>query len=552
MAIISTLVQSLAFITPMATMATLLTLFISYISYQTYIYPTYFSPLRHIPGPRNKSQHNKHNIPFLGLFFDVIRREAGVTFREWTEQYGGIVCFLGLFNKQTIHIADPEAIQHVFGTHAYKYRKPDRVVRVLGSAFGMGLVMVEGDTHRKMRKMINPAFSYNCIKEMVPDMINPSAFLGRMWERRIEGAEGKSIEMDVLPDLSACALDIIGLVGFGFDMEALARPGNDVAEAYNEYFSSKAPALLQFCRHYVPYYTKLPIKHNQDRVKTIQSIERIAHQIIREKRTQAAVSVKGDQAKDLISILIRASDESSDGYTLTDKDLVEQIKTFIGAGHETSSSAMAWMLHILSTHQDVQRKLRQEMLDHIGRPTDKNTKTILSYDSLHALPYLNVCIKELLRVIPPVPATTRVASQDDVILGYHIPKGTEIYLSPATLHKLKSVWGEDAEEFKPERWMDPSSLTEEQRRNTRTVTPDMLWAYLPFLTGPRNCIGSKLSLMEMKVMLYYLLINLEYHPVPGFKFRKSSRITTRPSPGMNLIVKPFNDASERLVESMEL
>lgn len=199
------------------------------------------------------------------------------------------------------------------------------------------------------------------------------------------------------------------------------------------------------------------------------------------------------------------------------------------------------MLHIFATHPEVQSRVRQEFLTHIGRPASSSSAYSLSYDALNALPYLNICIKELFRIIPPIHTTARVAAEDDVLLGYLIPKGTEIYLSPATLHKLKHVWGDDAEEFKPERWMDPSALTEEQRQTTKCVTPDMTWAYMPFLTGPRNCIGSKVALMEIKIMLYYLLINLEYHPVPGFKFRKSARITLRPSPGMNLIVRRFQD-----------
>lgn len=197
------------------------------------------------------------------------------------------------------------------------------------------------------------------------------------------------------------------------------------------------------------------------------------------------------------------------------------------------------MLHIFATHPDVQSKVRQEFLTHIGRPASSSSTSSISYDAINALPYLNCCIKELFRVIPPVHTTTRVATEDDVLLGYLIPKGTEIYLSPAALHKLKHVWGDDAEEFKPERWMSPSALTEEQRLTTKCVTPDMTWAYMPFLTGPRNCIGSKVALMKIKIMLYYLLVNLEYQPVPGFKFRKSARITLRPSPGMNLIVKRF-------------
>ncbi|KAF9930077.1 hypothetical protein FBU30_000914 [Linnemannia zychae] len=145
---------------------------------------------------------------------------------------------------------------------------------------------------------------------------------------------------------------------------------------------------------------------------------------------------------------------------------------------------------------------------------------------------------------PPIPNNSRVATQDDEILGYHIPKGTEIWISPAALHVHKGVFGEDADEFKPERWMDPLKLTEEQRRTTKTVTSDMLWAYMPFMIGPHNCIGSKLALIEIRVLLYCLLIDFEYFPSPGFKFRKESRIACRPKPGMKLSADEIVSGSE--------
>ncbi|KAH7043506.1 cytochrome P450 [Linnemannia elongata] len=434
MSIVATLVKSLDFY---STLTSLLILLSSYVFYITFLYPDYISHLRNIPGPPNISKHNKRNLPFLGLFFDVIRREAGVIFREWTEQYGGILCYKGLFNSQVIHLSDPEAIHHVFNTHAYQYPKPDRVIRVLSSAIGAGLLLVEGDVHRVQRKMFTPAFSHKSIKQMVPSMAGPAECLVKMWEKRIDESETKSVEMNVFTDITSCTLDIIGLTGFGFDFEALAKPGNVVVKSIEEYFNQK-------------------------------------------------------------------------------------IKNFLAAGHETSSVTVTWMLHVLSTRPEVQSKLRQEFLTHIGRPTDKtsSSSSALAYEALQALPYLNICIKELFRFIPPVPYTTRVASQDDNILGYDIPKGTEIQLCTATLHKLKSVWGEDAEEFKPERWMDPSSFSEEDQQSINFL----YWIQ---------------ALIEIKVILYYLLIDLEYAPVPGFKVKKSARITMRPSPGMNLIIKRF-------------
>ncbi|KAG9062793.1 hypothetical protein KI688_005099 [Linnemannia hyalina] len=349
-------------------------------------------------------------------------KEAGVTFREWAEQYGGILCYKSLFNSQIIHLADPEAIHHVFNTHAYQYLKPDRVIRVMD-------------------------------------------------------------------------------------------PG---------------------CRQVTSsYYSKIPLRHNQVRLRVARSIDKAVRQIVCQKRDRMALE-KND-GKDLLS-MIRASESSGNGM-LTDDDLRAQIKNLLAAGNDTSLVAVTWMLHILSTRPKVQSRPRQEFLAHIGRPTDKTSSSTFNYDALHALPYLNICIKELFRFIPPVAYTSRVASQDDNVLGYDIPKGTEIQLMSG---------GEDAEEFKPERWMDPSSFSEEDQQSINFVTPDMLWADMPFLTGPRSCIGSKVALIETKVNLYPVLplIDLEYTPVPGFTFKTSVRITVRPSPGMNLIVKRFeHDAS---------
>ncbi|KAG0217699.1 hypothetical protein BGX33_009840 [Mortierella sp. NVP41] len=486
MASISTLVTSVDFYTSFGTLFALLS---SYIFFKVYVLSNYVSPLRHIPGPPNKSKYNRYNIPCAGLFFDVLRQEAGVPYREWIEQYGGIVCYRGMFNTQNVLLADPQATQHVFRTHDYKYPKPDRVIRLMSSAIGKGLILVEGDVHRQQRKMIGPAFSHQNIKEMVPVMAVPAEYLGQV------------TRANDIHELGSCTLDIIGLAGFGFDFQGLTRPGNNLVKAYSEYFSSST-SIIQFFRHMIPHYNEIPFRHNLRRKESIRAVGRVISQIIREKRAQATSKDRAEQdgGKDLMSILMRANEQvgSAEDGKLTDAELKAQIVNFMAAGHETTSGAVTWMLHILSIHPEAQKKIS------------------FTFDSLNALPYLSACIKELLRIIPPIHTTSRVASEDDTILGYYIPKGTQIYLSAAALHKLKSVYGEDVEEFKPERWMDPKLLTEQERRSTKFVTSDMSWAYIPFLTGPRNCIRSKFATIETKIILYYLLINLEYHPAPGF------------------------------------
>ncbi|KAF8936316.1 hypothetical protein BGZ47_009563 [Haplosporangium gracile] len=553
MPIASTLMRS---VDPITAISTLFALLSSLIFYKTYLLPNFLSPLRHIPGPPNKSKHNKYNLPFLGNFPDIIKEEAGIPHRQWIEQYGGIVCYRGLFNNRRILLADPKAIQHVFGTNSYKYPKPSNLVRLLGKVIGHGVLLAEGDAHRKQRKMLNPAFSHKHIKDMVHIMAGPAETLGKQWEEHVDRSGEKPFELDIVADLGSCTLDIIGLSGFGYDFQAMTNPDNEMSMAYRELFYKETTS-TQFLRAFIPYYGDLPTKANLDRKKAIETIDRVTMRIINEKRALANVknSDGDDSNKDLMSILIRGNEQvgSLEDGKLTDTELKDQIMTFLAAGHETTSVTVTWMLHVFSIYPDVQRKVRQEMLEYIGRPTEVN-RYPLTYDTLNTLPYLNACVKELLRFIPPVPTTSRVAAEDDTILGYDIPKGTQVFLSPAALHKLKSVFGEDAEEFKPERWMDPATLTEEQRQSTKFVTSEMSWAYVPFLTGPRNCIGSKFATMETKIILYYLLINLEYVPVPGFKFKKTSRITWRPFPGMRLIVKRFsnrnnNNDSAALIEA---
>ncbi|KAF9088845.1 hypothetical protein BGX29_012357 [Mortierella sp. GBA35] len=539
MAVASTLAKS---VDPITAIGTLFALLSSYVFYKTYLLPNFLSPLRHIPGPPNKSKYNKYNLPFVGNFLDILQEEAGVPHRRWIEQYGGIVMYRGLLNNQRILLADQKAIQHVFGTHSYKYTKPTNLARLLGKVIGHGILLAEGDAHRKQRKMLNPAFSHKHIKDMVHIMAGPAEMLGRLWEERVDRSGDKPFELDITTDLGSCTLDIIGLSGFSYDFQALTNPDNEMSMAYRELFYKETTS-SQFLRVFIPYYTDLPTQANLDRKRAIQTIDRVTMQIIHEKRAQAnAKNPEEDENKDLMSILIRGNEQvgSLEDGKLTDTELKDQIMTFLAAGHETTSVTVTWMLHVFSIYPEVQRKVRHEMLTHIGRPTESN-KNPLTYDNLNVLPYLSACVKELLRFIPPVPTTSRVATEDDTILGYDIPKGTQVFISPAALHKLKDVFGEDAEEFKPERWMDPASLTEEQRKSTKFVTSEMSWAYQPFLTGPRNCIGSKFATMETKIILYYLLINLEYLPVPGFKFKKTSRITWRPFPGMNLIIKRFSD-----------
>lgn len=147
-----------------------------------------------------------------------------------------------------------------------------------------------------------------------------------------------------------------------------------------------------------------------------------------------------------------------------------------------------------------------------------------SYEDINALPLLNNVVRETLRLIPPVPVTSRVTRVPTVLGSHVLPMGTHVFISAITSHHSTEIWGQDAEEFNPSRWENSEKLGN-------------AYQYIPFLAGGRQCIGYKFALIEFKILLAILIRNIQYFEKPGFKITKKQQITLRPSPNMTLWVK---------------
>jgi len=215
--------------------------------------------------------------------------------------------------------------------------------------------------------------------------------------------------------------------------------------------------------------------------------------------------------------------------TDTDTEVIAQILIFVFAGHETTSIAAAWALHVLSLNTGVQTKLREELLT---ISTDNPTM-----DELSSLPYLEMVIRETMRLHSPALFTHRMAMEDDVLPlakpyidkagkshdSLLIPKAQIVRIPISTVNTDKEIWGEDAHEFKPERW---ETIPEGARGMPGT------WAnLLTFFAGPHNCIGFRFALFEMKALLFTLIRAFEFEPaVPkGGIGPVSAGMTQRPA-----------------------
>ena len=192
---------------------------------------------------------------------------------------------------------------------------------------------------------------------------------------------------------------------------------------------------------------------------------------------------KEGTARNILSVAIE-----SGGFT--DEGLVNQLMTFLVAGHETTASALSWAICMLCEHPEVQSRLRKEVS---LLPDPRLPASSISSNDIDSLPYLNAVCNEVLRLYSPVPVTVRVAANDTTLLGHYIPKGTTIFISPWATNANKEFWGEDAADFNPDRWLGEGKA--------KTGGVESNYAFLTFLHGPRSCIGQSFAKGEFACLL---------------------------------------------------
>ncbi len=223
----------------------------------------------------------------------------------------------------------------------------------------------------------------------------------------------------------------------------------------------------------------------------MRTLDGVVYEIIAARRREP-----GRDTGDLLSMLLAARDETT-GEGLTDRELRDQVFTFLIAGYETTAVALAWTAFVLGGHAEADHRLRDEVAGVLGdRPPTVN--------DLPRLAYTRRVVEEVLRLYPPVYAVARDARERDEIGGYHIPAGSTIILSPYLTHRHPDFWP-DADEFDPDRFTNDRS--EDRPR----------FAWFPFLGGPHQCIGQEFAMMELVfvVAMVAQAVGLRLAPVRG-------------------------------------
>ncbi|KAL0573217.1 hypothetical protein V5O48_008737 [Marasmius crinis-equi] len=463
---------------------------------------TLYLNTRHLAGP-----------PYIGFvsgnFQQVLDDEKAIAVNVWMEKYGKVFRGWGLLGVANVYMADLKGLSHILKHDSVLYQKPDYLRYLLSRVTGQGLVAVDGDVHRGQRKVMNPAFGSAEIRALTDTFLDKSVERFQLRDALSVLIQNGADEIDILHWLSRMTLDVIGLAGFNYQLNTIPGKYNVLNDAFSRIFATDNfltfPVVLRLM---FPRLRALPEPDSAFRRARATS-SRIAKELY-ERSKAAAEKTGASQDRDLFSCLVKSNmnTEASEAQRMKEDEVLAQVPTFLSAGHETTSTSTTLALFLLCTRLETQSRLRAELL---SVPTEAP-----SMDQLNALPYLDAVVRETLRVLAPIPSTVRVAMTDDVIplsqpfvdrYGREhdvlaVKKGQTFVLPLLAINKDKKVWGEDAEEFRPERW---SNLPEAVKS-----VPGVWSNMMTFLGGPRGCIGWRFAVIETKALLFTLIRAFEF------------------------------------------
>ncbi|XP_044626665.1 cytochrome P450 4B1-like isoform X4 [Equus asinus] len=342
------------------------------------------------------------------------------------------------------------------------------------------------------------------------------------WEEKAH--ENKSF--DIFCDVGHMALDTLMKCTFGKADTGLGHRDSSYYQAVSELTLLTQQRIESFQYHNDFIYWLTP--HGRRFLRACQVAHDHTDQVIRERK--AALQDEKEQEKirtrrhlDILDILLGARDE--DGIKLSDAELRAEVDTFMFEGHDTTTSGISWFLYCMALYPEHQQRCREEVREVLG---DRDS---FQWDDLGKMTYLTMCIKESFRLYPPVPQVSRQLSKPvSFVDGRSLPAGSLVSLHIYALHRNSAVWP-NPEVFDPLRF------------SSENVARRHPFAFMPFSTGPRNCIGQQFAMNEMKVVTALCLLRFEFALDPLRLPIPLPQLVLRSRNGIHLHLKPLGPGS---------
>ncbi|KIJ48702.1 hypothetical protein M422DRAFT_247562 [Sphaerobolus stellatus SS14] len=454
----------------------------------------------YLPGPAPGSW-------LLGNMADLaITKSFGEDHLKWTRKHGTAIRTTMTFGRDMLFLVDPKGLQRILNTSGYNYRKPPDYRIIIELTTGRGVTWAEGAQHLRHRKVMNPAFSFSALRAFVPIFRTTARrAVDRIKEKHFNGEN--SAVMNIMPWLSHIALDAVGEAGFGYQFHVIDdAKGSKLAGAYQDLLSDvfvERPAISVAFLSVMAYLPSW-LLHFALRIPSAGL-----------KQFRGFMTTAREHRK---SILVRANLSEDLKTKLSADEVLSQMTTIFAAGHDSTKFSLSWFFYQLSKHPKYQKLIREEIKATRGKAAERGDSE-LTIGDLDSMKYMLAALKETLRFNCVISGLMRQAEKDDIIplsipqktktgttvTSIPISKGQIIMLSHFAYNRLPEIWGPDADQWRPERFLEGIEASQKVQ----------LGVFANLLTFNVYFIRWRFDVLEMQSIMIELLENFEFAPSPA-------------------------------------
>ncbi|KAG0347394.1 hypothetical protein BG005_000184 [Podila minutissima] len=449
-------------------------------------------------------------LPLVGSLVQMIRNQNRQLhfIHELFLEYGDFVS-MSIPVVGRIHwVNNPKFMEHILKTNFDNYIKGDITSHQLSDILGNGIFVADGAVWRFHRKTAANIFTTRLYRDLVQGAFKSGAHnLCNVLDRH----PGEAVDLQSL--FLRLTLDAFGKLTFGLDFNSLVNEGPN--EFGDEFDFLTSLIELRIMNPLWPLTDRILFWRHLRKERAIGVLNKWATQAVQARRAETEEE-QGARRRDLLDHFI--THQNDDGTMLTDSELNSIFVNFMIAGRDTTAQALTWQFYSLMADSRIMANIVHEIDTVLGRDETKISYEIL----MNELPYTKAVLHETLRLHPPVPKNMKQVAADDVL-----PDGTPVYAgemvgySAWCMGRNKSVWGEDAGMFVPERWLVPRVTEDGTGTSKEGVSPfgkfkpESQFKFNSFNGGPRLCIGTTFAILEALQTTCILLQKYEFRLVPG-------------------------------------
>lgn len=397
-------------------------------------------------------------------------------------------------SQSNIYTTDPRNIEHILKTNFEKYTKGKYNQEILTDLFGQGIFAVDGDKWRHQRKLASFEFSTRVLRDFSCAVFRNCA--AKLTRTVLGYSEAKQV-IDIQDLLMKCTLDSIFKVGFGMDLNCLegsSKEGSLFMKAFDE---CNALVAWRFADPFWKLKRFLNMGSEASLKNNLKHVDDFVYELIRSKGKQVLMQQDQNVKEDILSRFLVESEKDPD--EMNDRYLKDIILNFMIAGKDSSANTISWFFYMLCKHPLIQEKVAQEVKEAVQINKDETTidefVASITDETLEKMHYLHAALTETLRLFPAVPVDGRSAETDDILPdGFRVKQGDGIYYLAYAMGRMPYIWGDNATEFRPERWL-----------NNGIFQPESPFQFIAFHAGPRICLGKDFAYRQMKIISMALL-----------------------------------------------